>query len=529
MGRYILTERLDSPLEYVPESEEAPRKGYLGRLKGICADFRNGTRNGNRKYPEELWDKVFASDIFKEGMATLTIYGEADHPFDERLETSLKEVAVVLVEIVKDIANGVLIGTFDILDTPNGRILKTLCDYGSKLGVSSRGSGEVISRDGETIVDPDTYDFVAFDIVVLPSVVKARPEVVESLSTEKVTKLIESFHKEIESSSDKGHLEVIKYLVESANIPEKESITESINSKLARSDEGGNTSSVLLEDLESSTKRILELESEISTLRESADTIRDKSSRESQRLVNSLRSDIRRLESLLSNRASVIQELRKSVADLESENGKLMEDLSSTSTKLFNKSVANRMLTEQVDKLTRDNDACSVAIKEATSLVESLRGEVSQKSSELKSLKESCTKQSESYESTIRLNEAAESRLATKLSESATKIKSLTESSDKFRKGYSSLLTKYVRTYSKLVNLEESLVRSRLGKSFTPSDVDKVIENLIQERDNLSMLSYSTSETSRSGGTVILESTTPRISEEDSQTLSILTNFTKGD
>lgn len=525
---YVLTERLSDPLQYIPEVADTPRKGYLGRLKGVCADWKHGTRNGGRRYPKELWEKVFASDVFKEGMNTLTIYGEVDHPFDERLETSLKEVAVVLTEIQMDEDEGVVIATFDILDTPNGRILKTLCDYGSRLGVSSRGSGEVIQQNGEPVVDPDTYYFVAFDVVVLPSVVKARPEVVESVATPATTKLMESFQKEIESSNDKSHLEIIKYLVESANIPNKESITESIDNKLSHSSEGDNTSSVLLEDLKSSTKRIAELETEIANLKESADTIRDQSEESSQKMIEFLQSRIKRLESLITNRASTIKTLRKSVADLKSENSTLKENLSSTSTKLFNKSVANRMLTEQVDKLSKDNDACSSAVKSANRMIESLRQEVRQKSSEVTKLTESSSSISKTYESKLRQNEAAESRLTTKLSESASKISHLTEVADRYKKGYSSLLTKYVSTYSRLVNLDESVVRSRLGKSFTPSDAQRVIEELITERDNCKMLPFRTEETSRSGGTVIVESA-PLMSDEDLQTMSILTNFSKGD
>ena len=47
------------------------RKGCLGRLEGICADFVNPTRNG-RYYPRKLWENVFNDDLVKEALETKT-------------------------------------------------------------------------------------------------------------------------------------------------------------------------------------------------------------------------------------------------------------------------------------------------------------------------------------------------------------------------------------------------------------------------------------------------------------------------
>lgn len=52
------------------------------------------------------------------------------------------------------IIDGDLYAYVDILDTANGRLLKTLCDYGFVPGISSRGSGDVLDNDE---VDPDTF------------------------------------------------------------------------------------------------------------------------------------------------------------------------------------------------------------------------------------------------------------------------------------------------------------------------------------------------------------------------------------
>ena len=98
--------------------------------------------------------------------------------------------------------DGCLTATFDILDTPNGRIVETLAKYGYKLGVSSRADGETFEGyDGNSHVDPDSFDLKAFDIVLLPAVKKARQSLQESLKKDIKTALKECLDKA--SSSDK--------------------------------------------------------------------------------------------------------------------------------------------------------------------------------------------------------------------------------------------------------------------------------------------------------------------------------------
>ena len=112
----------------------------LGRLQGPCADFLQPTRNG-RKYDESLWEKVFNDPIVKEYFDCGGIPGELDHPAD-RTETCSEKIAIIMPEPPKKNKDGQLIASFDILDTPNGRITYTLAKYGYKLGISSRGSGD---------------------------------------------------------------------------------------------------------------------------------------------------------------------------------------------------------------------------------------------------------------------------------------------------------------------------------------------------------------------------------------------------
>ena len=188
-------------LEYQKLSqEEQQKRGILGRLIGVVADFMAPTRNG-RHYSEELWEKVFDDPIMKERIENGVCFGELCHPTD-REETDMEKVAVCMPEVPKKNKDGKLTAVFDILDTPNGRILKTLCDYGSTLGVSSRGSGDTfMGKDGNEEVDPDSYTCQGFDIVLIPAVKSARLQyVTESLDTRKSLK--ESLQDIVNNASD---------------------------------------------------------------------------------------------------------------------------------------------------------------------------------------------------------------------------------------------------------------------------------------------------------------------------------------
>lgn len=197
--------------------EEMQKRGILGRLIGTIADFTNPTRNG-RLYSEELWDKAFDSPIMKEKIENRCCLGELGHPTD-RSETDIEKVAICLAEVPKK-NKGVLQGVFDILDTPNGRILKTLCDYGCKIGVSSRGEGDTyVDFDGQESVDPNTYSLECWDAVLIPAVQAARPTYVTESLQKPALSLTESLNKLVEESSDEDR-KVMKETLSNLNLNE---------------------------------------------------------------------------------------------------------------------------------------------------------------------------------------------------------------------------------------------------------------------------------------------------------------------
>lgn len=198
--------------------EEMLRRGILGRLVGACASFDAPTRNG-RKYSEKLWENVFDDPIMKERIENGVCYGELGHPAD-REETDMEKIAVCLAEVPKKGTDGKLRAVFDILNTPNGRILKSLCDYGSTLGISSRGSGDLeVDYDGQEAVNPDTYNCEGFDIVLIPAVKDARLEyVTESLDKKRYNKTLRQKLQESIDKETEDHQKIMRESLDNLGI-----------------------------------------------------------------------------------------------------------------------------------------------------------------------------------------------------------------------------------------------------------------------------------------------------------------------
>jgi hypothetical protein len=225
--------------------EEMTSRHILGRMYGPIATCVESTRNG-RLYNKPLWEKALQDDIFLEKVATKALFLELGHPAD-REETDMKQTCACIPEVPKIVGDD-LCAYVDILDTPNGRLLKTLVDYGFVPGISSRGSGDVMDNNQ---VDPETFFLETWDIVQLPAVKKARLNVCESLDSEglKLKKaLAESYKAAKEEDRD-----TMKKALENLNIDIKDEISnEETPTKLLTADDipwSADETEVLVEEM----------------------------------------------------------------------------------------------------------------------------------------------------------------------------------------------------------------------------------------------------------------------------------------
>ncbi len=459
----MLQEAMTNKFEYTKISpEEQKRRKILGRLAGIIADFKNPTRN-ERFYTEELWDKVFKNPIMQEKLQTRTLFGELGHPLDDRSETDMEKIAICLAEEPKKYPDGTVKGVFDILDTPNGRILKTLCDYGCQIGVSSRGTGDIVEdwNTGREKVDPNTYNCECWDAVLLPAVKSARMSVItESLSTDKKlkTSLMEAI-KNATPEAKKVMVETLKRL----NIdysPKGNNINEAKTIETVAAEDNG---AELVKSLQESIKQNKALQEQVKSLQEKLSVCNAKEAR-------------------------LVEESLNYKTQLESVEAKdkLIESLNEQLTQK----------TELVDKQTRKLDILFEKLNKQRVAQESLN---------------------ESLESNKKIGEINE-QLKQKSAEDQKKIANLNENLEELKKDSSlvkqeyqkrlqkaqSLVEhykqiavaasdKYIAAKAKMIGVKPAEIKNKLNENYSFNDIDKVCESLQQYQLQVGSLPFNVS------------------------------------
>ena len=151
-------------------------------LEGVFADLSGKeNRNGRIYTPEEYLPHLnYLREDIKKGDALL---GELDHP-EDRFEVNIKEVSHEIVDIWYVPEKKQVMGKIRLLDTPNGRIAKSLIDDGVPLHISSRSAGSV----DPTSHKVDIQQIFTFDLVAKPGFAEAiLHRVNESVSTKKLS------------------------------------------------------------------------------------------------------------------------------------------------------------------------------------------------------------------------------------------------------------------------------------------------------------------------------------------------------
>lgn len=150
----------------VVESTEDKNGGKSLYMKGIC--IQGGVKNANQRvYPVSEISRA-VNTLNDQITGGYSVLGEVDHP--EGLNINLDRVSHMLTSMWMDGPNGH--GKLKILPTPMGLLVKTMLESGVKLGVSSRGSGNV-KEDGSGQVSD--FEIITVDIVAQPSAPGAYP------------------------------------------------------------------------------------------------------------------------------------------------------------------------------------------------------------------------------------------------------------------------------------------------------------------------------------------------------------------
>ena len=447
--------------------EEQSKRGILGRLVGPIADSVNPTRNG-RRYSGELWEKVFKNPIMQEKIENRVCFGELGHPVD-RTETDMEKICWCLAEVPKKGDDGQLYGVFDILPTPNGRILKALCDYGSNIGTSSRGSGDTfMDYDGQESVDPDTYECECWDAVLLPAVKSAR-----------LTPVTESLHKTLKES--------LETLVNNANEADKKVMTEtletlnldyntdSVDDDIANEGEetAADNNGAVVESLQVAVKQKQELENKVLDLQEKLSVSYAKETRLEEQIVK-----YSKAISNLSNTAKKVTALQEKINSLTKELNKEKEHSQQLNGKI------SRF--ENISKKERG-------------LKESLKEQVSNRDIEISKLNESIEQLIESKNSmqndNMKLLEqisTLKKDLALKKTEYSQKLEQSNKLVEKYKKVANKAVEQYIELQADRIGVNAKEIQNKLPESYTFQDIDSICEDLQSYKLTLNKLPFST-------------------------------------
>ena len=190
-------DRANIVVESVSEGDDKLKSLYM---KGIF--IQGGVKNANERiYPVNEIDNA-VDTLNKQIHEGYSVLGEVDHPDD--LKINLDRVSHMITHMWMDGPNG--FGKLKILPTPMGDLVKTMLESGVKLGVSSRGSGNVNDIDGRV----SDFEIITVDIVAQPSAPNAYPKAIyEGLQNMKYG------HKVLEIAKEaQGNKQVQRYLAE---------------------------------------------------------------------------------------------------------------------------------------------------------------------------------------------------------------------------------------------------------------------------------------------------------------------------
>ena len=165
ISEILIEQLLPSESNIITESVADASGNKTIWLNGVFmqADIKN--RNG-RVYPIHEIAKA-VEETNKRILESNGVFGELDHP--QSLSINLDRISHVITEM--KMVGSDAVGKAKIIDTPMGNIARALIDSGVKIGVSSRGAGQM--TEGNTVSD---FHFITCDLVATPSAPGAVPD-----------------------------------------------------------------------------------------------------------------------------------------------------------------------------------------------------------------------------------------------------------------------------------------------------------------------------------------------------------------
>lgn len=365
-------------------SKKSKNGNGLRHLSCIVSNISGEPTVNGTKYTEQLWEAIINNATVKKWLKNKTLFGELDHPDKDRdIQTSLINAAIAFTDLKIDGTE--VIGEFDILDTPSGRIVQNLIDAGCNIGLSLRGNGNILA-DGT--VSPTGYTLYGIDVVSDPSYPAARmlgpihEGVKVTLPTKQV--ILESVQTEVENANTERDLDAVRNIVHRVITDEKqkdillEEISEKTNSAQPLNDDS-NGADVVLQDavIESLVKEVNTMSNDLVQVKHE----RDEALKAYDEIIKQNVTESAQLsESHVLVPKEDLQELKRYARSLESANAKLKKEHKSQLEESVRKS---KRLEEEVtslgykvggfDKLKAENVELRQKVKHLTQELDELQ------------------------------------------------------------------------------------------------------------------------------------------------------------
>lgn len=123
----------------------------------------NMVNKNKRLYPYEVLNTNV--EKLEETVDHRGLFGELDHPTDSIIH--LANASHLVTRLWWD--GNILMGEGEVLNTPSGKVLKSLIESGVRVGISSRGVGQGQVNNEGVLVIGESYKLITFDAVADPS------------------------------------------------------------------------------------------------------------------------------------------------------------------------------------------------------------------------------------------------------------------------------------------------------------------------------------------------------------------------
>ena len=454
------TIKSNESLKYVDSQESTSGKPILCKLYGPVADVVKPTRNG-RKYSNELWKKVFKDPMVIEAFESGGILIEANHP-EGRIETDLEKVAAIMPKVPVENKDGLLEAEIHVLDTPNGRIIDTLARYGYKLGISSRGDGEIITDyDGQESVDPNSFQLSAWDFVVTPAVKEARLSILESVQ-------------------GKSLKQALNENLKKATNEERRIMTETLDALKIKYDNiaADDVGATIVKELQESLLKQQTQEAQILELQEKLSVCYAKEANQDEQL---------------SKYRVAIKNLTESVNNM-----KVLKTNNEALTKKLE--IKDKLLKEAINKAENISRKLDEAIKNKTSLNESIgrkQAEVNKANKVIKTLNENLNNLQKTFEDEKHmLNEniaSIKKDLQIKTNEYIGKLSKTNKLVEQYKQTAKTAVNKYIESKAIMMGMTSDEIKNKLPKEYSFNDIDSVCEDLSKYKLRTNSLPFEVS------------------------------------